>query len=111
MSSEPLSTVAEKRSIEHHAIVWRGIKATVVYTPDYHALPGDDSHHSHVEVLTEPRVPLPITETGYRSLFLPGGQVEDAGGATAFVTRWLDASSKSPEWRAAVAASRQGSLF
>jgi hypothetical protein len=111
MSGSFSSTVAEKRMIEHHQVVWRGIAATVVYTPDFHALPGDDCHHCHIEVMTEPRVPLPITETGYRSLFLPGGQVEDAGGVAAFVTRWLDAASKSAQWRAAEVTARQGSLF
>ena len=111
MTSAPLSTVAEKRPIEHHAIVWHGIAATVVYTPDYHSTPGSAFHHCHVEVITEPRKPLPISETGYRSLFINGGEVENAGGAASFAMRWLDAASKSPEWRAAVAASRQGSLF
>lgn len=104
MSSDFPSNV-EKRPIEHHAMVWRGIAATVVYTPDSWA------GHSHIEVITEPSTPLPITETGYRSLFLPSGEVEDAGGAISFVMRWLDAASKSPQWRAAYAASRQGSLF
>lgn len=105
MSSAFSSTLAEKRPIEHHAIVWRGLAATVVFTPDSWA------GHSHIEVIAEPRTPLPITETGYRSLFLHVGEVEDAGGAASFVMRWLDTASKSPAWRAALAASRQGSLF
>lgn len=94
-----------KRPIEHHPIVWRGIPATVVYTPDSFA------GHSHLEVMSEPRTPLPISETGYRSVFLHSVEIEDAGGAASFALRWLDAASKSPQWRAAEAASRQGSLF
>lgn len=105
MSSGFPSADAEKRPIEHYAIVWRGIAATVVFTPDSWV------GHSHIEVMTEPRTPLPITETGYRSLFLHEVEVEDAGGAVPFVMRWLDAASKSPQWLAAYAASRQGSLF
>jgi hypothetical protein len=105
MSSDFPSTDAEKRPIEHHAIVWRGIAVTVVFSPD--SWSGD----SQLEIIAEPRTPLPITETGYLFHFLHEGEIEEAGGPVAFVMRWLDVASKSPKWRAAYAASRQGNLF
>ncbi len=101
-----------KRPIEQYQLSWRGIDIIVVYTPDYHSTGGDQFHHCHLEVMSEkPRVPLPITETGYRSLFLPGGGVDDAGGALAYVTRWLDHAAKSATWKTAERDMRQGSLF
>ena len=34
--------------------------------------------------------PLPITETGYRSMFLPAHTIDEEGGPVAFVTTWRD---------------------
>ena len=55
----------------------------------------------HVELMTEPRTPLPVTETGYRSHFMPYGTVESHGGAVAFVTAWLEHDAKRAGWSGA----------
>lgn len=101
-----------RRPTEQYSMIWRGIDIIVVYTPDFLSSPGDQFRHCHLEVMSEkPGLPLPITETGYKSLFLPGGSIDDADSPLAFVTRWLDHAAKSKTWKAAEQAMRQGSLF
>jgi hypothetical protein len=58
-----------------------------------------------------PRTPLPISETGYRSVFLPGGTIEDSGGAVQYATQWLEHAAKSPNWKSVERDRRQGTLF
>lgn len=101
-----------KRPIEHYKVRWRNIDIIVVYTPDFHATPGEAFHHCHLEVMSERHeVPLPITETGYRSVFLPGGTIEDSGGVLEFTTRWLEHAAGSPSWKIAEQNTRQGRLL
>lgn len=42
---------------------------------------------------------IPITETGYRSHFLPDGNVEEHGGPEAYVLAWLDHEADSAAWK------------
>lgn len=93
---------------EHYELLWRGREVRVVYHPS--AL-GFMTDYEHIEVLSNPRQALPITETGYRSLFLPSGAIEEGGGPVAFVTRWLDHKANTREWKQTDLQSRQGSLF
>lgn len=89
-----------KRPIEQYTLRWRGIDIIVVYTPDLHAGVDNQFQHCHLEVMSEqPRTPLPISETGYRSVFLPGGTIEDSGGAVQYATQWLEHAAKSPNWK------------
>ena len=68
--------------------------------------------HLQVKSIDPPRVPLPITESGYRSHFCPCGMVEERGGdVVAQVKAWLDEEARSPNWKAYLVASRQGDLF
>lgn len=88
-------------------IRWQGIKIEIRYTPDW-----GGGYTAHLELQSIPkRTPLPVTETGYRSYFHPQGIVEEAGGAEAFVTAWLDHEARKPAWRAQQDAGRQLSLF
>lgn len=87
---------------------WRGIVIEVVYDPEYFS--GLTAHLSITSLAPE-RAPLPFTETGYRSHFLEQGIVEEAGGARAFVTAWLEAEAKTEAWRQVEQDSRQMSLF
>lgn len=76
-------------------LTWDGVTMTVTYEPESFA------HHAHLQIqVTAPErtAPLPITETGYRSHFLPRGDVEAAGGPAAYVRRWLDEAARSPAW-------------
>jgi hypothetical protein len=98
------------RAIEHYALTWRGIDVRIVYEP--RSIGPEDCVYAHLEVMTDgPRQPLPMTETGYQSLFLPAGSIESHDGPVAYVTRWLDHAANSPSWKAIERDMRQGSLF
>ena len=78
--------------MEQHQIIWRGIRLTVTFAPEKFGMV------DHIELLTEDRSPLPVTETGYRSYFLMVGVVQGHGGPVAFVTAWLDHEAKRMGW-------------
>jgi hypothetical protein len=98
------------RVTEHHTLPWRGIDVRIVY--ESHSTGTAECPYSHLEVMTDkPRRPLPMTETGYKSLFVPSGTIEQHGGPVVYVMRWLEHAAKSPEWKATERDLRQGSLF
>ena len=78
--------------MEQHQITWRGIALDITFTPNRFA------QHDHIEIRAEGGVVLPVTDTGYRSHFLPHGIVEEAGGVIAFVSAWLDAAAAETNW-------------
>ena len=81
--------------MEKHTIVWRGITVEITFTPEKFGMA------DHVELRTEDRAALPVTETGYRSHFVAVGTVEAHGGAVAFVTPWLDHEAERAGWNGA----------
>lgn len=99
-------TADGKPPTEHHPFSWRGIGMQIIYQPEAYICP---TIYAHIEVQSDE--PLPITETGYRSLFLPAYSVEHAGGPVAYVQLWLEAQAKSPAWKAIENERRQGRLF
>lgn len=74
---------------------------------------GPDRQVAHVEleVLEPAKAPLPVTQTGYRSHFLPPEAVQELGGPVGFVRAWLDQEAQSPGWRKARSAWEQLDLF
>lgn len=80
---------------ETHNITWLGISIEIIYIPEKFGLV------DHIEVKAEGRAPLPITETGYKSHFMPAGSVAEYGGAVAFVTSWLEHEAKRSGWSGA----------
>jgi hypothetical protein len=54
---------------------------------------------------------LPVTQTGYRSIFVPQADFADETAIKDFVTRLLDEAAVSPAWQAYLVASRQLTLF
>lgn len=74
-------------------------------------LPHLDFATAHLEVRSETGEPLPISETGYRSHFLPREAVEEYGGPVEFVKAWLDHDAAKPAWKKYVQERRQLSLF
>ena len=78
--------------MEQHIITWRGVEIEITYNPDKFGMV------DHIELRTENKVPLPVTETGYRSHFINRGAVAHHGGAVAFVTAWLDHEAERLEW-------------
>lgn len=81
--------------MEKHTITWRGIKIEITFTPEKFGM------IEHIELHSENRLALPVTETGYRSHFIPIGSVEQEGGPVAYVTAWLDFEAERTRWRGA----------
>lgn len=81
--------------MEHHKITWRGIGIEITFTPQKFGMV------EHIELRTEGKAALPVTETGYRSNFLPIGTVAAHGGAVAFVAAWLQEEARAKGWSGA----------
>lgn len=86
--------------MKQHHITWRGIALEITFTPEKFGLV------DHIEMKTDGRAPLPVTETGYRSHFISAGTVAEHGGAVAFVTAWLEHEAARTGW-----SGKQLSLF
>lgn len=89
-----------------HSLTWNGRGLTITHEPDW--LPG---FRDHLEIRSDDGDPLPITETGYRSHFLPSAELAHAGGPVAFVRAWLDRAATSPSRQRAEEARKQFALF
>lgn len=75
-------------------ITWEGRNIRLSYTPRW------SDCIDHVEIQSEDRAPLPITETGYKShFFAPVEPQLTMGDIQQMVCDWLDASAKKPAWR------------
>lgn len=98
---------AELPPSEHYQLYWRGIEVGIVYHPG----PVFCEGYVHLEIHTAPRTVLPITETGYRSLFLPKAEIDRVGCPVTYVGMWLDHAARSTAWRQVEAELRQGQLF
>lgn len=87
----------------------------VRYCPDwldyYREICGHPLAHIEIETLEPARVPLPVTETGYRSHFTSPEEIAQAGGRVPFVRAALDDAAEDPAWKEREAAARQYSLF
>lgn len=102
------SSKRPKRRSPSHRLDWRGVTCRVRHTRDY-LNPGTD--HIEIEVVSPKGAPLPVTTTGYRSHFIAADDLAAAGGAVAFVTRWLDREATTKAWIKTDLAWRQGDLF
>jgi hypothetical protein len=83
---------------------WRGIIVEV--TISYNWLNMD---HHHIELRADQ--PLPVTTTGYRSLFLPIDECRRFKSLEEFLHHWLDTAARSSEWIKAEEERRQLKLF
>jgi hypothetical protein len=106
---------ARARTITTENLVWNETLIQVSYEADWLGLcdAGFDEPYAHLElqVLAPRGAPLPVTDTGYRSEFLHGGLVEEAGGAVEFARGWLEEMSDRQSWRIARARWEQRDLF
>ncbi|SNZ20069.1 hypothetical protein [Cohaesibacter gelatinilyticus] len=109
MRSPETSLEPDCPTYEAFQLTWHGIGLTVRHSPAWYQQQQDGFVTQHIEVISDDRVPLPITETGYRSHFMNGQDAlgEFEGDPVAFVNWWLDEAAQSPDWLA----SRQLSLF
>ena len=88
-------------------IIWRDIEVTVKYNDCYHKC--DILHVAHLEIKAD--VPLPVTETGYKSHFSHPDEIEAYGGAVGFVVAWLDHHAQKAKWIEAEKQRKQYSLL
>jgi hypothetical protein len=87
-------------------IDWHGVTIRIVFWKRrWH------SDFDHLEITAMNDAQIPITETGYRSHFLPDGIVQERGGPEAYVLAWLDHEADGAAWKKREEASRQMSLF
>ena len=91
-------------------LLWRGIKIVIDYKSNYFDSTTGFSI-AHFDITTENRIPLPFTESGYRSHFLDASELEEYGTPTDFVKAWLEESAKSKEWKAYEKKKNQLTLF
>lgn len=78
--------------MEKHIIIWRSVEIEITFTPEKFGIT------DHIELRTKNNEPLSVTETGYRSHFIPAGSVAAHDGAVAFVTAWLDHEAERLGW-------------
>jgi hypothetical protein len=99
--------------IETFEINWNGIIVQISWEETWLNLIVDGQAVSHLQIesIHPPRSPLPMTETGYRSLFTSPEMVQSFGGPVAFVLSWLNDAAKSPSWREQHQASKQLTFF
>jgi hypothetical protein len=90
--------------IETHKIIWPGRKVEISFDPNW--LGGTAQH---LELRSDQA--LPVTETGYRSRFLPSDTIAKASDLLTFVHAWLDTASQDKGWKAKEERDRQGDLF
>ena len=86
------------------SILWNNIPVEITFTRHVFGL-----EHDHVELRASE--PLPVTETGYRSQFLPHDPDVDLDDIKAQVFAWLDEKSTDKTWLEYQQNSRQGNLF
>ena len=90
---------------------WQGMNIKITYKADYSkAVKNLQGYQlAHIEVRHDS--PLPITKTGYRSIFLPDSEVQEAGGVIKLIRAELDKAAQSKEWKSYQAKQSQLKLF
>jgi hypothetical protein len=86
---------------------WQGLAVSVEFERDWLGMVG----MSHIALRSPYRQKRPVTDTGYRSIFILTATLDEWGGPLPYVQAMLDAEAQSPAWIAAQAKSRQLSLF
>jgi len=97
-------------------ITWQGINIEISccepsYMKSHRDIYGYVMLHIEVKSISPEKAPLPITETGYKSIFIAQPDLAGKGGALKYVTSYLDEKAKSKKWRNCQKNSRQFNLF
>lgn len=109
---EPLGGTSPHKT--RYEIDWRDpatgatVRIRITHSRDYLS---QGSDHVEVESLRPKHAPLPITDTGYRSHFMPALDLMNAGGPVSFVEGWLAREAKGKAWSKAATGKTQGDLF
>lgn len=94
-----------------HKTSWQGIAMSVSYDPEPWASFRKVYGYALAHVTVSAPCPLPISDTGFRSAYLPAQEVDAEGGPFRFVLAWLEHEAGSPIWHARQEQARQLSLF
>ena len=89
-------------------VTGKSVRVRVTHSRDYL---GQGQDHIEIESIVPKKAPLPITETGYRSHFVPPLELVNNGDPVTFVTAWLDRDAKGKDWQKRQAIRQQGDLF
>jgi hypothetical protein len=102
-----------KQDKQHFTLSWQGREIDVSYCPSWSRAVEEIQGYAlaHLEVESAGRAPLPFTETGYQSHFVPAFEVESEGGPLPYVQRWLEWAAQDPDWKRSEQEGRQMTLF
>ncbi|MGJ8530182.1 hypothetical protein [Maritalea sp.] len=100
-----IAAAKDRKSYESFNAVWCGIELTIRHAKDWSA------GYDHIEVISADRVPLSITETGYRSLFIVPERLAEHRIVVDYVLAWLDEEANTEAWQCSQRQSKQLSLF
>lgn len=96
-------------------IQWDGMEIEISFCRNWSdafaKIYGFSMSHFEVRTLSPERAALPITETGYRSIFIPEPEFAEFSSPTAYIIALLDHAAQSPEWQLIRENSQQYSLF
>ncbi len=102
----------KRRILWRTTTLWRGIEIEIRVDPKW--LWPTPTAHLELQTLHPENARLPLTETGYRSHFIPYAEddppFDDINDAEAMVLAWLDKEAAKPDWREAEAKRAQLSL-
>ena len=89
------------KEIQNLKMIWEDISIEITYTPEYFK-----SHKkifgfqlAHLDIRSENKKRIPITKTGYRSLFTDVANIETYNSPIDFVKAWLKEKAKTKEWK------------
>ncbi|WP_424991366.1 hypothetical protein [Fluviibacterium sp. S390] len=85
-------------------LIWQAREIAVAFRANWL-----NSGHWHIELRCCDR--LPVTETGYPSIFVPATGFDDRTEIEAYIRTLLDEAANTPEWRRYLEDSRQLDLF
>lgn len=96
---------------ETHTAIWEGIALQITWCPGWFQSKHVGYSVAHLEVRSKTGEPLPISNTGYRSHFLPREAVEEYGGPVQYVAAWLTHEGANAEWQKYIQERKQYTLL
>lgn len=112
VSDMPIGGAAPRKTkyeIEwHNPVTGIAVRIRIVHARDYLSTGND---HLEIESIKPKKAPLPISETGFRSHFMPALELVNAGGPVTFVTAWIEREAAGKAWQKQATVNAQGDLF
>ena len=112
MTTKSTETQVEKGGgVKKLILPWRGIQVRITYEPDYSTAVKHIHGYQLAHITLQAETPLPISETGFRSIFLAEETVREAGGVVAYTHQLLNETAKSKQWKSQEKQKNQLTLF